>query len=252
MVSALTLLTLSLSASALARGGGGGGDSSPPFRNETSSSSLSQCHQLSRLTRLVDIASNTTLLAAKTDGDPTKATEIQAKASTAAEKITTLQADATLMAECVKVFAEDEMRDACREMKKLQKLQEAVADSEKRGEKAKGNETKVERLKAQAAEGLQRLAELQGNATFVEFCKESELKGDCGQLERLRGWLAGNGTGEGREGGGGEAEKWEERMEKAKKKLEELEGAEALKKACEAQGEFCFLEEKGWVRRRVG
>ncbi|KAK4455624.1 hypothetical protein QBC34DRAFT_71335 [Podospora aff. communis PSN243] len=234
MVSALTLLTLSLTTTALA-----GGDS-PPFRNETSPSPQSQCHQLSRLTRLVETASNATLLAAKTSGDPTKAAELQAKAAAAAEELTTLQADATLMAECVKVFAEDEMRDLCREMKKLQ---ETVADG---GKLAKGNETG---LRVQAAEGAQRLAELQGNETLVEFCKEREAKGECRQLGRLRGWLAGNGTvvgggapeggdGEEEEGGGGE-EKWEERMEKAREGMEELE------EACETQGEICFGEERG-------
>jgi len=263
MVSALCLLALSLSGAALARGSGGGdgdGETShrgPRFRNGTNPSTQSQCRQLAQLTRLTALASNATALDEKSRGDPTKAAALAAKASAAATGLAALQSNTILVAECQQVLAVQDMKSTCHMLQRLEHLQSLASDPTSLDEKAKGNSTKAERIKAAAAEGAAKLAALQGNQTIVGFCAKQQEKGECGELERLQKVvsLAGNATALGnRFGGDGEKmAKFQERVEEAKAKLEELKGDEELVAACAARGEGCkcfsFPFRVGMVKR---
>ncbi len=61
------------------------------------------CDKMDTLSKLVSLAANTTKLDAKTNGNATKAAEIQAKASTAATQLADLQSNTTLTDACATI-----------------------------------------------------------------------------------------------------------------------------------------------------
>lgn len=148
-------------------------------------STKSQCKQVAKITKLMDIAGNSTKLDKVTDGNATKASEIQAKASEAATKLTELQSNTTLMAACTQIFAVQDTEDACDKMQGLEKLQALVANQTALDEKTKGNTTKADLIKAKAQEKAADLTAMQGNATLTSFCAGFQDKQSCKAMAKL-------------------------------------------------------------------
>ncbi|KAH8743394.1 hypothetical protein F5883DRAFT_477122 [Diaporthe sp. PMI_573] len=148
-------------------------------------STKSQCKQVAKITKLMDIAGNSTKLDKVTDGNATKASEIQAKASQAATKLTELQSNTTLMAACDQIFAVQDTEDACEKMKGLEMLNALVANQTALDEKTKGNTTKADAIKAKAQEKAADLTAMQGNATLTSFCAGFQDKQSCKAMAKL-------------------------------------------------------------------
>lgn len=153
--------------------------------NTDGTSTKSQCKQVSKLTKLMDIAGNSTKLDKVTKGNATKAADIQAKASQMATKLTDLQGNATLMTACNQIFAENDMEDACDKMQGLEKLNALVANQTALDEKTKGNTTKADAIKAKAQEKAADLTAMQGNATLTSFCAGFSDKQSCKSMAKL-------------------------------------------------------------------
>ena len=148
-------------------------------------STKSQCKQVAKITKLMDIAGNSTKLDKVTDGNATKASEIQAKASQAATKLTELQSNTTLMAACDQIFAVQDTEDACEKMQGLEKLNALVANQTALDEKTKGNTTKADAIKAKAQEKAADLTAMQGNASLTSFCAGFQDKQSCKAMAKL-------------------------------------------------------------------
>lgn len=148
-------------------------------------STKSQCKQVSKITKLMDIAGNSTKLDKITDGNTTKADQIKAKATEMAPKLTELQSNTTLMAACTQIFAVQDTEDACEKMQGIEKLQALVANQTALDEKTKGNTTKADLIKAKAQEKAADLTAMQGNATLTSFCAGLQDKQSCKAMAKL-------------------------------------------------------------------
>jgi len=74
------------------------------------------CNDMAKLTKLVDLAANTTKLEDKTNNNATKIAEIQAKASAASTQLTTMESNATLTSTCAVIAAAEKVEDDCDDM----------------------------------------------------------------------------------------------------------------------------------------
>lgn len=148
-------------------------------------STKSQCNQVSKLTKLVDIAGNSTKLDKVTKGNATKAADIQAKASQASTKLTELQSNATLMTACDQIFAVQDTEDACDKMQGLQKLNALIANQTALDAKTKGNTTKADAIKAKAQEKAADLTAMEANTTLTSFCAGLSDKQSCKSMAKL-------------------------------------------------------------------
>lgn len=148
-------------------------------------STKSQCNQVSKLTKLVDLAGNSTKLDKVTKGNATKAADIQAKASQASTKLTALQGNATLMTACDQIFAVNDMEDACDKMKGLEKLNALIANQTALDAATKGNTTKADAIKAKAQSKAADLTAMQSNTTLTSFCAGVNDKQSCQAMKQL-------------------------------------------------------------------
>lgn len=148
-------------------------------------STKSQCKQMAKLTKLMDVANNQTKLDKITDGNTTKADAIKAKAQEKMADLTTLQSNTTLMAACTQIFAVQDTEDACEKMQGLEKLQALVANQTALDEKTEGNTTKADAIKAKAQEKAADLTAMQGNATLTSFCAGFQDKQSCKAMAKL-------------------------------------------------------------------
>lgn len=171
----LSALVLAMASVAIAKDG----------NNTDGTSTKSQCKQVSKLTKLMDIAGNSTKLDKVTKGNATKAADIQAKASQASTKLTELQGNATLMTACDQIFAVQDTEDACDKMQGLQKLNALIANQTALDEKTKGNTTKADAIKAKAQEKAADLTAMEGNATLTSFCAGFNDKQSCKAMAKL-------------------------------------------------------------------
>ncbi|KAG6357784.1 hypothetical protein INS49_013663 [Diaporthe citri] len=171
----LSALVLAMASVAIAKDG----------NNTDGTSTKSQCKQVSQLTKFMDIAGNSTKLDKITNGNATKAADIQAKASQASTKLTELQSNATLMTACDQIFAVQDTEDACEKMQGLQKLNALIANQTALDEKTKGNTTKADAIKAKAQEKAADLTAMEGNATLTSFCAGFNDKQSCKAMARL-------------------------------------------------------------------
>lgn len=154
-------------------------------KDGNSTSTKSQCKQVAKLTKLMDVANNQTKLDKITDGNTTKADAIKAKAQEKMADLTTLQGNTTLMAACDQIFAVQDTEDACDKMQGLEKLQALVANQTALDEKTKGNTTKADAIKAKATEKMADLTAMQGNATLTSFCAGFQDKQSCKAMAKL-------------------------------------------------------------------
>lgn len=171
----LSTLVVAMASVALAKDG----------NNTDGTSTKSQCKQMSKLTKLMDIANNQTKLDKVTDGNTTKADEIKAKAQEKMADLTTLQSNTTLMTACSSIFAENDMEDACDKMQGLQKLNALIANQTALDEKTKGNTTKADAIKAKAQEKAADLTAMEGNTTLTSFCAGLNDKQSCKSMAKL-------------------------------------------------------------------
>lgn len=130
----------------------------------------SLCNEMSKLQKLVSVASNTTKLADKTDNNATKIAEIQAKASDASTQLATMSSNATLMSTCAVIDAAQDTEKTCAKMASLQKSIDLAANTTKLDAKAKGNATKVAQLQAKASAATTKLATMTSNTTLTDAC----------------------------------------------------------------------------------
>lgn len=169
----LTTLVLAMASVAVAK------------NNTDGTSTKSQCKQVSKLTKLTELAGNSTKLDKVTKGNATKAADIQAKASAGAAKLTELQGNATLMTACNQIFAVQDMEQACGMMEGLQKLNALIANQTELDAKTKGNTTKADAIKAKAQEKAADLTAMEGNATLTSFCSVQNDKQQCKSMAKL-------------------------------------------------------------------
>lgn len=146
------------------------GATSTLAHNHNNTSPSSQCHRLARLTSLAALASDPAALAAKSQGDPTRAEELQAKAAAAAPELAALRGNETFVAMCASQVNSTTAagggwggdRDDC---KKLEKLREKV----KLGVNATTTTTEGEGMRG-GAKWAEKLKKLEGNETLVAEC----------------------------------------------------------------------------------
>lgn len=153
--------------------------------NTDGTSTKSQCKQVSKLTKLMDLAGNSTKLDKVTKGNATKAADIQAKASQASTKLTELQGNATLMTACNQIFAVNDMEDACDKMQGLEKLNALIANQTALDAATKGNTTKADAIKAKAQSKAADLTAMQSNTTLTSFCAGVNDKQSCKAMAKL-------------------------------------------------------------------
>jgi len=103
----------------------------------------SLCKEMATLTKLVDLAANTTKLDDKTKNNATKIAEIQAKASDASTQLSTMSSNATLVSTCAVMSAAEKTEDQCDKMESLQKLVSLAANTTKLADTTKNNATKI-------------------------------------------------------------------------------------------------------------
>ncbi|KAK7697861.1 hypothetical protein SLS64_013114 [Diaporthe eres] len=171
----LSALVLAMASVAIAKDG----------NNTDGTSTKSQCKQVSKLTKLMDIAGNSTKLDKVTKGNATKAADIQAKASQMSTKLTELQSNTTLMTACDQIFAVQDTEDACDKMQGLQKLNALIANQTALDEKTKGNTTKADAIKAKAQEKAADLTAMESNTTLTSFCAGFSDKQSCKAMAKL-------------------------------------------------------------------
>ena len=160
-------------------------------KNKTGSTSTkSQCKQMAKLTALVDLASNTTALAAKTDNNATKIDAIQAKASDAATSLAALSTNSTLVAACAQIAAVDDMDDACSSMAKFESLIALAANTTALDSKTKNNATKAASIMAKASSAATKLDALASNTTLTQYCAVQSSLDDCKSIEKLQKTVA--------------------------------------------------------------
>jgi len=130
----------------------------------------SLCKEMAGLTKLVDLAANTTKLDAVTKGNATKAAALSAKASSAATQLSTMQSNTTLVSTCAVIDAAETTKSQCQAISAMQKLVKLAGNDTALTTKAKGNETKVAAFKAKASEVATKLQTMTSNTTLTDAC----------------------------------------------------------------------------------
>ncbi|KAI3395592.1 hypothetical protein diail_1104 [Diaporthe ilicicola] len=148
-------------------------------------STKSQCNEVSKLTKLMDIANNSTKLDKITKGNTTKADEIKAKATQAQPQLTTLQGNTTLMSACSQIFAVQDSEKSCAMMQGLEKLTALVNNQTALDAKTKGNTTKADALKAKVQAKQADLTAMQSNTTLTSFCAGFKDMVSCKAMANL-------------------------------------------------------------------
>ena len=211
-------------------------------KGNNGTSTKSQCKQVAKLTKIVNLAANSTRLDDKTDGNVTKADAIKAKASEAATTLQTLQANTTLMAACNQIFAVEDMEDSCQQMASLEKLQALVANSTKLDAKFDGNATKIAAVQAKASAGAEKLTALSGNETLTAFCASLDLEATCSQMTKLQKQVdkAGNATALSAKFNGNttKIEEAQAKASKAAAKLQAMNSNTTLVNLCASEGKL--------------
>ncbi|KAJ2899276.1 hypothetical protein MKZ38_003326 [Zalerion maritima] len=170
-----------------------------------STSASSQCRTMSKLSRLIDTANNATRLDDKSDGNATRAAEIQARASAAVDTLTELQSNDTLVAACAQRAAVEDMEDDCKLASKLEKEIEKASSGDSNSTDSKritrrahnqpltpglfpvlavrrkhsGNET------IDLAAAQETLSALSSNETLQQFCAARATAEDCSKMAKL-------------------------------------------------------------------
>ncbi|KAK2019127.1 hypothetical protein LZ32DRAFT_598658, partial [Colletotrichum eremochloae] len=177
-ISFLLMPLLSVTVLAMDHNGGG--------RNSTEA----QCKRFLKGEKLVQLASNDTLLAQVTNNNATRIDFIKKKAAEVQPQLDMVKQNATLMATCDQVRAVQQENGQCRFMNRMDRLQKLVANETALNEVTKNNATKADMLKTWAQQGQAKLTELQGNQTLLQYCAARTTKGECKMMKRLNKLVA--------------------------------------------------------------
>lgn len=191
-------------------------------KSHNSTSTASQCHEIARLTALMDISSNATKLAKVSHNDTTIASAIQAKASAAASTLATLETNTTLTAVCDQLFASEASKASCHRLAALEKIAALAANAT----------ATSDALKSKASAEAATLAALQGNTTLTTFCAALKTEETCQDMARLQKVIdrAANAT------ASGNSTRSQQKVDRAQAQLAELNGNATLVAACGALG----------------
>lgn len=148
-------------------------------------STKDQCKHISKLTKITDLAANTTKLAEKADNNATLIDAFKAKAAEATTQLATLTTNATLMDACTVIFAENEMEDGCEKIAKMEKANAIVANETLLAEHTDNNATKAEAFKAKVVSKAADLTALSSNTTLTSFCQAWSDKQACKSMAKL-------------------------------------------------------------------
>lgn len=196
----------------------------------------SQCREIESLTRLTALANNQTALDAKTKNNATKADEIKAKAADATTKLTTLQSNTTLTAACDQIFAAQATEHDCGRIASMEKMAALVANQTALDAKTKNNATKADALKAKVAENADKLTTLSSNTTLTAICSGIKTESMCKSMNFLQKEvdLASNQTALDAKfkGNATKIANFQEKADKAKAKLAEMQSNTTLTSAC--------------------
>ncbi|KAJ4412561.1 hypothetical protein N0V82_008738 [Gnomoniopsis sp. IMI 355080] len=153
--------------------------------NSTGTSTKSQCKQVSKLTKITDLAANSTKLADKLKNNATKIAEFQAKAATATTELDTLKANTTLMDSCNVIFAQEDMVQSCDKMVEIEKANQIINNATLLAKVTDNNATKADEFKAKVAAKSTELSALQSNTTLTDFCSGLQTKDTCKSMAKL-------------------------------------------------------------------
>ncbi|KAF2114603.1 hypothetical protein BDV96DRAFT_600566 [Lophiotrema nucula] len=143
------------------------------------------CSKMAKLTKLTELAANTTKLdALMTKGklNQTEVDAIKAKAANATTELATMTSNSTLVTECQVVDAHKKVVGECKQMKSLEKLSALAGNQTAMQayiEKKKLNGTKLEKLQERIGNASTKLTAMQANTTLTSLCA-SEQKGTTG------------------------------------------------------------------------
>jgi hypothetical protein len=135
------------------------------------------------------------------------------------------------------------IKSQCRQIEKLTKVVETANDPTLLEQKAEGNATKVEKLKAKAAEATTQLTTLQSNQTLTDACAQifavEDMEDDCQSINKLQKTvdIAGNQTALDlkTEGNATKAAEFQAKAATAAEKLSTLAANETLQQFCAAR-----------------
>lgn len=139
-----------------------------------------ECATIRKLTTLTALAANQTKLdelVSKGAMDAKKVDDIKSKAAAATTKLQTLTSNSTLTAECASVNAEVNMKQECKQMKRLDMLAKLAGNTtalDALAAKEKMNSTEVDGLKAKLQMAATKLKDLQSNTTLTTFCSQQK------------------------------------------------------------------------------
>ncbi|KAH7383086.1 hypothetical protein BKA64DRAFT_176746 [Cadophora sp. MPI-SDFR-AT-0126] len=159
-------------------------------KSDKAVSEKSQCKQIRKLQKFVDLASNTTKLEEVTKNDAAKVAQLQAEASAAATQLTTLQSNATLVSDCAIINASEEQEDRCEETFELQAFIAFASNTTAVAAKTENNATKIAAIQAKASTAATKLQALTSNSTLQAACPEILQKDQCKDMKQLEKFIA--------------------------------------------------------------
>ncbi|KAI1336511.1 hypothetical protein F5Y15DRAFT_201018 [Xylariaceae sp. FL0016] len=164
--------------------------------NDDSFSVKDQCRAIAKMTKLVDLAANQTMLDDKANGNQTIIDDIKAKAANATSELSTLTSNSTLVGECAVVQAHDDAVDSCGEIQKMEKFLALASNDTALTDYFDGNTTEIDDFKNKTSGLTTKLAALQSNATLNTFCSVQNDIESCKEISKLQDVIAfaGNNT----------------------------------------------------------
>ncbi|KAK0113997.1 hypothetical protein ONS95_014238 [Cadophora gregata] len=209
-------------------------------KGDKQKSEKSQCKQIRKLQKFVDLASNTTKLEEVTNNNATKVAEIQAEASAAATQLTTLQSNATLVSDCAVINASEEQEDRCEETLELQAFIAFASNTTALAAQTNNNATKMAAIQAKASTAATKLQALTSNSTLQAACPAILQKEECKGMKKLEKFIekANNQTllDQATNGNTAKADKIKAEAVQAQAQLTELQSNKTFMDACAALG----------------
>ena len=203
-------------------------------------SEKSQCKQIRKLQKFVDLASNTTRLQEVTNNNATKVAQLQTEASAAATQLTTLQSNATLVSDCAIINASEDQEDRCEETFELQAFITFASNTTALAAKTDNNATKIAAIQAKASTAATKLQALTSNSTLQAACPAILQKDQCKGMKQLEKFIAkaNNQTvlDKATKGNSTKADKIKAEAVQAQAKLTELQSNTTFMDACAALG----------------
>lgn len=148
------------------------------------------CRRIVRMEHFVKMAQNETEVDIVTNHNATEAAELKAKAADAQTKLNNLTSNSTLMTQCASVDAQDGLEQGCRATGKLQDFLEFAHNSTAVAEATNNNQTRIDRIAADAEKAKGKLDQLMANHTLQDACPAIDQKDQCKNARRFANWIA--------------------------------------------------------------